>query len=376
MKEQKKLYPIRFKEETLEYPWGNETFSLADLGAVDSVADNGWLAGNAFSDIMETYLERVGGEDVYKYYGRQFPVSVSYLDINGVFPARCHPDDEAAGQRYDALGKRVFWRVLEAAPDARLYIGFSRDMSASDFYASVLSGTLRETLNVHVPVAGESFCIVPGTVYAAEGRMKILEVSESSLVAFILEDQAEALQAGENAAEALDLINLGRTDFAQAMCPAGSQDAGSQDAGCQDVGSQDAGSAAGDGISAEGCTELLSSPEFSVNGIRVSEPLKMTSGDSFTVLVCTQGGISVQVKGRKEGGTASMDNYSLHKGESLLVPADVEEFFLVTVERGAEVLSVFMDRHEDVDSYINPDTAPYLEGEDYEGVEDMEDEEA
>ena len=129
MKEQKKLYPIRFNEETLEYPWGRETFSLADLGVVDSVAGNGWLAGNAFSDIMETYLERVGGEDVYKYYGRQFPVSVSFLDISGVFPARCHPDDEAAGQRYDALGKRVFWRVLEAAPDARLYIGFARDMS-------------------------------------------------------------------------------------------------------------------------------------------------------------------------------------------------------------------------------------------------------
>ena len=353
MKEQKKLYPIRFKEETLEYPWGRETFSLADLGAVDSVAGNGWLAGNAFSDIMETYLERVGGEDVYKYYGRQFPVSVSFLDINGVFPARCHPDDEAAGQRYDALGKRVFWRVLEAAPDARLYIGFARDMSASDFYGSVLSGTLRETLNVHVPAAGESFCIAPGTVYAAEGRMKILEISESSLVAFILEGQAEAPQAGENAAEALDLINLGRTDFSQALRPAGCQDAGS-------AAGTAAGSATGDGISAEGCTELLSSPEFSVNGMSVSEPLKLTSGDSFTVLVCTQGGISVQVKGRKEDGTASMD----------------KEFFLVPVERGAEVLSVFIERHEDVDSYINPDTDPYLEGEDYEGVEDMEDEEA
>ena len=369
MKEQKKLYPIRFKEETLEYPWGRKTFSLADLGAVDSVAGNGWLAGNAFSDIMETYLERVGGEDVYKYYGRQFPVSVSFLDINGVFPARCHPDDEAAGQRYDALGKRVFWRVLEAAPDARLYIGFARDMSASDFYGSVLSGTLRETLNVHVPAAGESFCIAPGTVYAAEGRMKILEISESSLVAFILEGQAEAPQAGENAAEALDLINLGRTDFSQALRPAGCQDAGS-------AAGTAAGSATGDGVPSEGCTELLSSPEFSVNGMSVSEPLKLTSGDSFTVLVCTQGGISVQVKGRKEDGTASMDNYSLHKGESLLVPADVEEFFLVPVERGAEVLSVFMDRHEDVDSYINPDTDPYLDGEDYEGVEDMEDEEA
>lgn len=359
MKEQKKLYPIRFKEETLEYPWGRETFSLADLGVVDSVAGNGWLAGNAFSDIMETYLERVGGEDVYKYYGRQFPVSVSFLDISGVFPARCHPDDEAAGQRYDALGKRVFWRVLEAAPDARLYIGFARDMSASDFYDSVLAGTLRETLNVRVPAAGESFCIAPGTVYAAEGRMKILEISESSLIAFTLEDQAEPRQAGKNAAEVLDLMNLGRTDFAQSMCPAGCQAAGSAD---------------GDGISPDSCKELLSSSEFSVNGMRVTEPLKLTSGDSFTVLVCTGGGISVQVKGRKEDGTASMDSYSLHKGESLLVPADVAEFFLVPVERGAEVLSVFMERHEDVDSYINPDTDPYLEGEDYEGVEDMGDE--
>ena len=45
------------------------------------------------------------------------------------------------------------------------------------------------------------------------------------------------------------------------------------------------------------------------------------------------------------------------------------DFFIVPLERDTELLEVRMDRREEADSYINPDTEPYLEGEDYEGIE-------
>ena len=91
---EKKLYPFKFIPVASRRPWGGsnlvtkygkafvecddegneialgadeligESWEIADMGFEDSVLSNGWLAGNTISEIMETYLERVVGEDV------------------------------------------------------------------------------------------------------------------------------------------------------------------------------------------------------------------------------------------------------------------------------------------------------------------------
>ena len=97
---EKKLYPLKFVPVPSVRPWGGsslvedlgkhfvecdedgnevvlgtdvrvgESWELADMGIEDSVVAEGWLAGNTISDIMETYLDRIVGENVYNYYGR------------------------------------------------------------------------------------------------------------------------------------------------------------------------------------------------------------------------------------------------------------------------------------------------------------------
>ena len=86
---EKKLYPFKFIPVASRRPWGGnalvkelskkfvecddegnetelgadvrigESWELADMGIVDSVISNGWLAGNTIEEVMETYLERV-----------------------------------------------------------------------------------------------------------------------------------------------------------------------------------------------------------------------------------------------------------------------------------------------------------------------------
>ena len=70
--------------------------SLADLGYRDSLVREGWLAGNSIAEVMDTYLDRVVGDNVYNFYGRQFPVCVKQLRVRGRMPLRVHPDDETA----------------------------------------------------------------------------------------------------------------------------------------------------------------------------------------------------------------------------------------------------------------------------------------
>ena len=195
---EKKLYPFKFIPVASERPWGGhalvkelgkefvkcdedgnevpvsedtligESWELADMGFEDSVIANGWLAGNTVGELMDTYLERVVGENVYNNYGRQFPLLIKFLDINDKLSVQVHPDDEIAAERYDSLGKAEIWYVMDAKPGAKMYCGFNREVSAQEFYDRCHAGTVEEILNVIYPKKGDVIYITPGTVHAAD----------------------------------------------------------------------------------------------------------------------------------------------------------------------------------------------------------------
>ena len=183
----KKLTPMKFLPDVQQMPWGTVEYKLADLGFVDSMACEGWLKGNTLSDIMQTYLERVVGETAFEWYGTQFPVLVKRLEVKGRSSLHVNPDDETAEQRYDAFGKTALWYVEEAGPNARLYLGFKRPVTAEAFYKACLAGKVESLLHCVRPVPGETYLIRPGQVHAAKD-VTLLEVAEASELWFRLHD--------------------------------------------------------------------------------------------------------------------------------------------------------------------------------------------
>jgi hypothetical protein len=65
-----------------------------------------------------------------------------------------------------------------------------------------------------------------------------------------------------------------------------------------------------------------------------------------------------------------MENYEFKMGETIMIPADMPDFFLVPRDRSTVLLEAVTRIQEEFDAYIDPDTDPFLEGEDYEGLED------
>ena len=59
---------------------------------------------------------------------------LKFLDIQNKLSVQVHPDDEIAAERYDALGKAELWYVMDTRPGAKIYCGFSRDVTAQEFY--------------------------------------------------------------------------------------------------------------------------------------------------------------------------------------------------------------------------------------------------
>ena len=372
MEEERKIEPLGMEPITVEYDWGSETYLIADIGSVDSVVRGGWLDGNSISDIMETYLERIVGDEVYYFYGRQFPVMVKILRISGRTPLQVCPDDLIASERYVTLGKRKLWVVEEAGQGSAISIGLSKEMTASEFYVACNNASIAPMLNTLVPKKGDVFMIEPGTVHCACGPLKIVEITESSPLDFNLVkwDSAGKAETDLDLAEALDFITLS-ADGHICRCHDKGEDCHCHEEGAEcdcpkaDIRLDDRGD--------EPVLKIADEQEFIVSRILLKDPVSISTEEteSFAVYTCLQGSASVQVP--SEGDTGRMAIYPLQKDSAILVPADCTEFFLVPMSVDTILLETLVRRVDVQDGYIDPDSEARLEGEDYSKDEDLED---
>ncbi len=389
---EKKLYPFKFIPIASRRPWGGralvdklgkefvecddegneipldhdelvgESWELADMGFEDSVISNGWLAGNTLGEVMETYLERIVGENTYNYFGRQFPLLVKFLDINGKLSVQVHPDDEIAAERYDSLGKSEVWYVLDAQPDAKVYLGFNRRMTAQELYDRCHDGTIEEVLNVFHPKKGDVIHIKPGTVHAAEGGILTVEIQESSDMTFRLYDWGReknpATARPLHLEEAIDFIDYEPFDLSNYVKgPEHECHCHEDECHCHEDHVVD---------------NIAESEQFKVTKLNLTDPLHIYTEQfgSFIVYVCIEGAASIQVPSVKADGEACMENYEFGRGETILVPADMPDFYLVPRDRSTVLLEAVTKIEEELDDYIDPSKEAFLEDEDYEGLED------
>ncbi len=336
--------------------------SKDNWGAEDLMVTEGWLEGNMLSDIMETYLERVVGDGVFSYYGRWFPLMVKFTDVESRFPLRVHPDDETAEERYDSLGKSEYWYVLDAEPGAKIFMGFNRDVTAQEFYDRCIQGTVEEILNVIYPKKGDMIYVKPGTVHAPDAGVKLLEIQENSDLNFLLYDWSAGASAETDLEEAIDII--------------GYQQYGHDDHGCHchegECHCHDEHHHEHHADEGQVVKTLIESPQFNVTKLNLTDPLHIYTEKfgSFIIYTCIEGAASIQVPSTKPDGEAYMENFEFLKGESILVPAEMPDFYLVPRDPSTVLIESTTMVEEEVDEYIDPNTEAFLEGEDYEGLED------
>lgn len=347
---EKKLYPLRFTPAPSVRVWGGsslikdlgksftqtdeegnvrqlttedkiaESWEIADMGSLaDSVVENGYLAGNAISDLMEVYFDRLVGEHVYNRFGRQFPLLIKYLDICDKLSFQVHPDDEVGMSRYDSLGKTEVWYIVDASEDATVYMGFNKPINGTILYDKCHAQTILEDVNQIHPKKGDVIFIKPGTVHAATGHIVVAEIQESSDLTFRLYDWGREFDPKTarkmHLEEAMDLIDYQPYDWSNFH-----------------KAEEFAGS--------EPKKTLVSVPQFEVSKKIVSAPERILTEefDSFLIYMCLDGKVSLQVP--SAGG--ENENYILEKGQTILIPAEVEEFFLVPMEKESTLLEAFI----------------------------------
>ena len=325
--DKRKLYPMKFIGSKDETGWGSVEYLIADLGFKDSMVDNGWFGGNTLSELMGTYLERVTGDDSFEYYGLQFPVLVKVIRTEGWQPLQVNVADQEAAERYDSFGKTALWYVLDAGKESEICLGFKEAVEPADFYRRCQEGDVDSILEKVHPAPGDAFLIKPGTVFAAGPGLTVLEISECSELSFNLHGWAKETE-GIMLEEAFDLIDY--------------------------TASGEAGSRLGVSGQAEagGRRVIAKVPEFTVTGIDLADGLHISSEQpgSFAVYYCISGEAFIQTPD-------PAGKYSIKAGQCILVPSEVNDFFLFPSASGTRLLEVLTEKRVISDSYI-PDNVP------------------
>lgn len=342
------MYPLRFAPLQIEKRWGGsalakkfnkkpapsqeeagvnmdtigESFEVYDAGEdASSLITNGFLAGNDLYSILETYLGDLVGDNIYDFFGNQFPLLLKYLNVEGRLSVQVHPTDEIAAERYDCLGKNEFWYIMDAKPDAVIYMGFNRDTSAAEFYDKCKDGTVPEIMNAYHPSKGDCFFIKAGTVHAAEGGVVIAEVQENSDATLRLYDWGfehnPATRREMHLDEAIDCIDYGKYKASELFRPAG----------------------LADGVVCD--NKWFTIGVMHLAGRYDADP---DSFNSFVIYMCVDGSATLAW----DGGQEKMDT-----GSTLLVPAMMGPYNLTPEAGGATLLQVHIRKmEEDSDTYL------------------------
>ena len=339
----KTIYPYKFVVESKERVWGGstlarqygkpsqgdkigETWEICGFEDDSSVIANGYLAENALFDVIETYMDEIVGEDNYKRYGNEFPLLMKMLDIEDRLSIQVHPDDDTAFDRHNSYGKTEAWYVLDAKPGSKIYMGFNRDITPTEFLERAANGTLEEVLNVYEPKKGDFFFIESGIVHAAGGGVVIAEVQQLSDVTYRIYDWGREFNpatAREMHVElAIDCINYKKYDESKYFI---------------------SGSAHHHGA-------LVSSRYFTVTPFKTKDSLHIYTEqyNSFIIYFCAEG--KAQIKMNVDGAP---EVYTLEQGEWVLIPAAAPDFYISPVGGEMNILEFYIQPQEETDNYIN-----------------------
>lgn len=159
---------------------------------------------------------------------KEFPVLIKLIDAAKDLSVQVHPSDAYARSKGFTFGKTEMWYIIDAAPDAFIYLGFARDTSRDECKEAIEQGTFVQLLH-KIPVQkGQSYFVPAGTVHAIGAGCLIAEVQQTGDLTYRVFDYNRVGADGkprqlhiEDALNVLDYSAYAPTEFqgCLAACP-------------------------------------------------------------------------------------------------------------------------------------------------------------
>jgi mannose-6-phosphate isomerase len=287
-----------------------EAWVLSGVPGSQTPVVNGFLQGNELNELVEVYMDDLVGEKVFDKYGNEFPILIKFIDANDYLSIQVHPDDKIASEQKIGNGKSEMWYILDAEPGAKLFSGFSKEMTKEIFLDHLERKSLEDILNMERVSAGDAFYIPAGRVHALGPGILLAEIQQTSDVTYRIYDWERVDDQGKQrelhtdlALKAIDFRHYAsyRSDFKNRVNRA---------------------------------TNVVDCPYFTTNMLNFNKRFTKdyTMVDSFVLLVCVGGSAEINYE---------QQNVSLTRGETMLIPAEMETILILPTPC-CEILEVYV----------------------------------
>ena len=271
-----------------------ESWELSPMPGHESVVSQGTFKGATLPSLIAGHGREIMGERLMKKYDGKFPLLIKLIDSADDLSVQVHPNDALASERHNSLGKTEMWYSIAPAEGAYLYAGFSKKIDAAEFRREVAENEIIPSLHKYFTRPGDIFFLPAGRVHSIGRGNFVLEIQEASDITYRIYDYDRRDVAGNprqlHVEESVGAIDFDDTEDLPAKNELGKV-----------------------GV----FTTLAECSYFRTEVARVEGMMSvdLAPRDSFTILVCTEGTLTVN------GTDGRID---LRQGETALVPADVK----------------------------------------------------
>jgi mannose-6-phosphate isomerase len=322
------LYPLKFTPIYKDKIWGGnkinsvlnkdfgnlpncgESWELSGVEGNVSVVSNGFLAGNTLEELIEVYMSDLVGEKIFENFGIEFPLLIKFIDANDDLSIQVHPGDEMAAERHNSYGKTEMWYVMQADPGSKLQSGFNQSVNEDKYLFKLEHNELTDILNFEEVTAGDVFFIPAGRVHAIGKGILLAEIQQTSDITYRIYDYDRRDSQG-NLRELHTELALGAIDYT--LSPEYKTNYQPK---------------------LNRSVELASCKYFTTNLLELNQPIDKDYNniDSFVIYICLEGSIQIVT----ESGNERME-----KGETVLIPASIENVQLIPQSASAKLLEVY-----------------------------------
>lgn len=323
------LYPLKFTPIFKDKIWGGnkiktvlnkdygdlpncgESWELSGVEDNVSVVSNGFLAGNTLEELIEVYMGDLVGDQVFDNFGIEFPLLIKFIDANDDLSIQVHPDDELAKKRHDAFGKTEMWYVMQADAGSKLQSGFNQEVDQEKYLEKLEKNELTDILNFEEVAAGDVYFIPAGRVHAIGKGILLAEIQQTSDVTYRIYDYDRRDDQGnprelhtDLALDAIDYSIIPEYKTKYKLVPNES-------------------------------VELVKCNYFTTNLLELNTTVEKDYNqlDSFVIYICLEGELVIETESGSE---------TVQKGETLLIPAAIENVLLKPVSASVKLLEVYI----------------------------------
>ncbi len=287
-----------------------ESWEISDVENDTSIVSNGALKGVDLKELIAKFKGGLVGEKIYKHFGKKFPLLIKFIDAKEALSIQLHPHDDLAKKRHNSFGKTEMWYVMQADVKANLIVGFQKDVTKQEYTQHLENKSLTDILNIDEVDSGDVYFIPTGRVHAIGAGVLLAEIQQTSDITYRVYDWDRQDSDGNfrdlHTEEALDAIDF-TSKLSYKTCYSKEQNKPS---------------------------EIVSCPYFTTNIVPIKGELSFNHSekDSFVIYMCVKGKVSFSYADQQE---------ELSMGETLLVPATINEFVIESKE-DSEILEVYI----------------------------------